>query len=162
MFRNAVLVSAVLALGGCLSTPEPVLDATNSRAVGDIPEFMAYTDAWEEFVGTEGSPRELIANGERGIVVDGIVVVQENAEYFALAMMGGRPVSCVIYAEDIIGAVAESHGVTVEVITPEGKNINDAPVSVMAEGPTEALVSFIREQFANQRLACAAARRGGG
>jgi hypothetical protein len=162
MLRNVVLASAVLALGGCLSTAEPVFDASNSRAVGEIPEFIAYAEAWEQFVGKKGSLRDLIDNGGRGIVVDGIIVVQENAEYYALAMMGGRPVSCVIYAEDIIQAVAEQQGVTVEVDIPEGKSIDDAPVTVRADGSTEALAAFIRDQFANQRLACVAARRGSG
>jgi len=162
MFRNAVFAGVALVLGGCLSTAEPVLDASNSRPVGDIPEFIAYADAWEQFVGKKGSLRELIDNGGRGIVVDGIVVVQENAEYYALAMMGGRPVSCVIYAEDIIQAVAEAQGVTVELDVDEGKNLNDAPVTVRADGSPEALVAFIRDQFANQRLACVAARRGSG
>ena len=48
MFRNAVLASVALVLAGCLSTAEPVLDASNSRPVGDIPEFIAYADAWIE------------------------------------------------------------------------------------------------------------------
>jgi hypothetical protein len=162
MLRNSVLASVALVLAGCLSTAEPVLDASNSRPVGDIPEFIAYVDAWEGFVGKKDSPRALITDGGRAIVVDDIIVVQENAEYFALAMMGGRPVSCVIYTEDIIQAVAEAQGVTVELDIEDGKGINDAPVPVRADGSTEALVAFIRDQFANQRLACVAARRGGG
>lgn len=162
MFKKPALTAAALMLSGCLSTPEPVFDASNSLPVGDIPEFIAYADAWEGFVGKEDSPRELIADGGRAIVVDGIIVVQENAEYYALAMLGGRPVSCVIYAEDIIQSVAMAQGVTVELETEEGKSIDNAPIPVRADGSMGALVAFIRDQFANQRLACVAARRGSG
>ena len=159
MLRNAFLAGAALLLGGCLSTAEPVFDASNSRAVGDIPEFMSFVEAWEVFFKNGGSPRGLIDDGARGIVVDGIVVVQENSEYYTMAMMGDRPVSCIIYADDTIEKVASAHGVTVDVRLPDGKKIDDTPVPVRADGPTEALVAFIRDQFANQRLACIAASR---
>lgn len=161
MSRNALLAVAALLLGGCLSTKESVFDETNSLPVGEIPEFIAYADAWDSYVAAGGSPRELIAEGARGVVIDGIVVVQEHSDYFALAMMGGRPVSCFIYADDTIEAVAEIHGVTVEVDKPDDRSIDDQPVPVVADGPPEALVAFIRDQFANQRLACLANPRGG-
>jgi hypothetical protein len=161
MLRNALLAVAVLLLGGCLSTPEPVFDESNSLPVGEIPEFMAFADAWESYVGKGGSPLGLIDDGGRGVVIDGMVMVQEHSDYYALAMIGGRPVTCMIYADDRIEAVAEAHGVTVEVDTPDDRSIDDGPVPVEADGPPEALVAFIRDQFANQRLACIAARRGG-
>jgi hypothetical protein len=162
MFRNALLAGAAMLLGGCLSTKEPVFDETNSLPVGEIPEFMAFADAWDSYVARNGSPRELIAEGGRGVVVDGIVVVQEHSDYYALAMMGGRPLTCMIYADGSIEAVAEAHGVTVEVDKSDDRSIDDGPVLVEADGPPEALVAFIRDQFANQRLACMAAPRGGG
>ncbi len=37
MLRSALLAGAALLLGGCLSTKEPVFDATNSLPVGEIP-----------------------------------------------------------------------------------------------------------------------------
>jgi hypothetical protein len=162
MLRNALLAGAALLMGGCLSTKEPVFDETNSLPVGEIPEFLAFADAWEGFVARGGSPRELIAEGARGVVIDGIVVVQEHSDYLALAIIGGRPVTCMIYADDSIEAVAEAHGVTVEVDKPDDWSIDDGPFPVEANGPPEALVAFIRDQFANQRLACMAAPRGGG
>ncbi len=161
MIRNALLAGAALLLSGCLSTPEPVFDETNSLPVGEIPEFMAFADAWESYVAKGGSPRGLIDEGGRGVVIDGIVVVQAEG-YFALAVIGGRPVTCMIYADDSIEAVAEAHGVTIEVDTPDDRSIDDLPVAVEADGPPEALVAFIRDQFANQRLACIAFPRGGG
>ncbi|MGR3717778.1 MAG: hypothetical protein ACU0B1_13655 [Thermohalobaculum sp.] len=161
MLRSALLASAALLLGGCLSTKEPVFDATNSLPVGEIPEFVAFAEAWDSYVAKGGSPRGLIDEGGRGVVIDGIVVVQEHSDYYALAVIGRRPVTCMIYADDSIEAVAEAHGVTIEVDTPDDRSIDDGPVPVEADGPPEALVAFIRDQFANQRLACIAARRGG-
>ena len=152
-------LGAAVLLGGCLSTPEPVFDATNSLPVGEIPEFIAFADAWDSYVGKGGSPRGLIDEGGRGVVIDGFVVVQAEG-YFALAVIGGRPVTCMIYADDSIEAVAEAHGVTVEVDIPDDRSIDDGPVPVEADGPPEALAAFIRDQFANQRLACMAAPRG--
>jgi len=109
MIRNALLAGATLLLSGCLSTPEPVFDETNSLPVGEIPEFIAFADAWDSYVARNGSPRELIAEGARGFVIDGIIVVQKHSDYYALAMMGERPVSCLIYADDSIEAVARSN-----------------------------------------------------
>ncbi len=160
MLRNALLAVAVLLLGGCLSTPEPVFDETNSLPVGEIPEFIAFADAWESYVAKGGSPRGLIDEGGRGVVIDGIVVVQAEG-YYALAVIGGRPVTCMIYADDSIEAVAEAHGVTVEFDMPDDRSFDGVPVAVEADGPPEALIAFIRDQFANQRLACIAIRRGG-
>ncbi len=160
MLRNALLAGAALLLGGCLSTKEPVFDETNSLPVGEIPEFIAFADAWDSYVARNGSPRELIAEGARGFIIDGIVVVQAEG-YFALAVIGGRPVTCMIYADDSIEAVAEAHGVTVEFDMPDDRSFDGVPVAVEADGPPEALIAFIRDQFANQRLACIAIRRGG-
>ena len=138
-----------------------MFDETNSVPVSEIPEFIAFADAWNSYGAKGGSPRELIAEGARRVVIDGIVVVQERSDYYALATIGGRPVTCMIYANDSIEAVAEAHGVTVEVDTPDDRSIDDGPVPVEADGPPEALVAFIRDQFANQRLACLANPRGG-
>ena len=44
---------------------------------------------------------------------------------------------------------------------PAGRGYDDTPVAVEADGPTEALATFVRDQFANQRLARIAAPRGG-
>jgi hypothetical protein len=162
MFRNTVLAGALLALCGCLSTPEPVFDASNSRAVGDIPEFMAFVDAWESFVGADDSPREMIADGGRGIIVDGVLVVQDKAEYYAVSVVADRPMACVIYADEYTGTVAAAHGVTVEIDRSDSGELGLlSPVPVKADGPTDALIAFIRDQFANQALACNMPKRGG-
>ena len=162
MLRNALLAGAALLLGGCLSTKEPVFDASNSLPVGEIPEFIAFVDAWESFVGADDSPREMIADGGRGIIVDGILVVQDRAGYYAVAVIAERPLACVIYADQSIKTVAAAHGVTVEIDRSESEELGLlSPVPVEADGPPEALVAFIRDQFANQRLACLAAPRGG-
>jgi hypothetical protein len=162
MLRITLSAGAALLLAGCLSTPEPVFDASNSRPVAEIPEFMAFVEGWESFGARDGSPRELIEDGARGIVVDGVVVVQENADYYAVTMMGQRPLMCVIYADDSLPGVAAGHSVTVEVEKPADRSLDDGPVPVVADGPPEALVAFIRDQFANQRLACIAQRRASG
>lgn len=161
MPRFILALAVALVLPGCLTSKEPAFDATNSLPVGEIPEFLAVADAWEGYVTANGSPRELIAEGARGIVVDGIVVVQEHNDYYAMAMMGGRPMVCVIYAQERIGDVAKAQGVTVEVAEPESGSIDDQPVNVTADGPRDALATFVRDQFANQRIACLGHPRGG-
>ncbi len=162
MLRNALLAGAALLLGGCLSTKEPVFDESNSLPVGEIPEFNAFVDAWESFVGAEDSPREMIADGGRGIIVDGILVVQDGAEYYAVAVIADRPLACVIYADHSITTVAAAHGVTVEIDRSDAEELGLlSPVPVKADGPPEALVAFIRDQFANQALACSMPKRGG-
>jgi hypothetical protein len=162
MLRNALLACAALLLGGCLSTKEPVFDASNSRPVGEMPEFIAFADAWESFIGAEDSPREMVADGGRGIIVDGILVIQDGADYYAVAVVADRPLSCVIHADSSIEAVAEAHGVTVEVNHSDAEDLSAlVPVPVRAIGPREALVAFIRDQFANQALACSMPKRGG-
>ena len=162
MLRGAILAYVTLLLSGCLSTPQPVFDQTNSRPLSEIPEFAAFVDAWEGFSGDQDSPRELIAEGARGIVVDGILVVQERNEYFAVAVVSGRPLACVINADRTIHEVAASHGVSVELDEPEIGEIDSlSPVPVKADGPAEGLLAFIRDQFANQALACSMPKRGG-
>ena len=162
MLKNALMALAASLLSGCLSTPEPVFDASNSRPIGEMPEFIAFVEAWESFVGVDDSPRVMIADGGRGMVVDGILVVQDGRDYYALAVVSGRPLSCVIHADDTIETVAAAHGVTVEVDRSEAMELNAlVPVSVKADGPPEALVAFIRDQFANQALACSMLKRGG-
>jgi hypothetical protein len=160
MLRTALLAASALLLGGCLSTKEPVFDASNSKPVAEIPEFMAFVDGWERFASPGESPRKLIEDGARGVVVDGVVVVQENSDYYAVAMMGQRPLMCMVYADDTMERVAAAQGVTVDIDKPEDRTLDETPVPVLADGPPEKLVGFIRDQFANQRLACIAARRG--
>lgn len=162
MPRTILLACATLLLAGCLTTTKPVFDETNSKPVAEIPEFLAYADAWETFVAASGTPRELIATGARGVVIDGFVVVQEHADYYAFTTIGGRPLSCVIFADKNIETVAKAHGVTIEIQQREGiATIDDAPANVTADGPDAALLAFVRDQFANQRLACLATPRGG-
>jgi hypothetical protein len=162
MLKFVLLAGMALLLTGCLSTKEPVFDETNSLPVGEIPEFIAFVDAWESFVGADDSPREMTAQGGRGIIVDGILVVQDKAEYFAVAVVAGRPLACVIHADEAIQAVAAKHGVTVELDNPEPGDLNSiGPVPVRADGSPEALMAFIRDQFTNQALACSMQRRGG-
>lgn len=156
------LAAAVL-LSACLSTSEPVLDQTNSLPVGEIPQFIEVVEAWESFVGTDGSPRELIADGARGVMVDDILVVQENSDYYAMAVIGGRPVACFVHADETIEEVAKAHGVTVEIDRSDTEYMGTlGPKAVEADGPPEALLAFVRDQFANQALACTMPKRGGG
>lgn len=159
--RNLLLIWAALLLAGCLSTREPVFDETNSLPVGEIPEFMAFVDAWEAYNGTDGSPREMIADGARGIVADGVLVVQDHTDYFALGTLGPRPLACMIFADSGLEAAAAEHGVAVEITKSESTSIDDQPVPVEADGPKPALEAFIRDQFANRRLACLASPRNG-
>ncbi len=162
MLKNALMALAASLLSGCLFTPEPVFNASNSWPIGKMPEFTAFVEAWESFVGVDDSPREMIGDGGRGMVVDGILVVQDGRDYYALAVVAGRPLSCVIHADDTIEKVAAAHGVTIEVDRSEAKELDAlVPVPVKADGPPEALVAFIRDQFANQALACSMLKRGG-
>jgi hypothetical protein len=164
MLRNTILAgAALLLLSGCLKTTQPVFDASNSQPVGELAEFLAFVDVWEKFTGEDDSPRALIASGERGIIMDGLIVVQERDEYYAFAIVGGRPLACVINADETIEDVAQAHGVTVEVDRPEAAQQDVlVPVSVTADGPPEALLAFVKDQFANQALACSMPKRGGG
>ena len=162
MLRSALLADAALLLGGCLSTKEPVFDATNSLPVGEIPEFIAFVDAWESFVGADDSPREMIADGGRGIIVDGILVVQDRAEYYAVAVIADRPLACVIYADQSIKTVAAAHGVAVEIDRSDSEELGSLyPALVEADGSPDALMAFIQDQFANQALVCSLPKRGG-
>ena len=162
MLRNMLLAGTALLLGGCLTTPKPVFDETNSLPVAEIPQFVAFVDNWESFVGSDDSPRELIAQGGRGVLVNGILVVQERNEYYALTVVAGRPLACVIYADDSIEKAAAAHGVTVEVErSEEAQRDVLTPVPVEAAGPPEALMAFIQDQFANQSLAYNMPKRGG-
>jgi len=159
LFLAMPLLAGLLA--GCLSTKEPVFDASNSLPVAEIPEFMAFVDTWEAFNGTDGSPREMIAEGARGIVVDGVLVVQDHTDYFALGTLGPRPLTCMVFADSGLEAAAAGFGVTVKITKSENMSIDDQPVPVEADGPKPALEAFIRDQFANRRLACLANPRGG-
>jgi len=158
MRRTAAILAAALLLPGCLTTKHPVFDETNSRPVAEMPEFMALLEAWEAFSGPDGSPRELITEGARGIVVDGIVVAQERSDYFALTMLAGRPATCAIYADRDLEATASSFGVTVAVDREDRDSLDvvEMPAPVLADGRRKALMAFIRDQFANQRLVCIA------
>jgi hypothetical protein len=161
MLRFSAIAAASLLLSGCLTTSEPVFDDGNSTALAEMPEFLAFVDTWERFVGEKDSPRELAENGGRGIMVDGLIVVQERSDYYAFAIVGGRPLGCVIYADDTIEEVAKGHGVTVEVDRSRQDQADIlVPVQVDADGPPEALVAFIKDQFANQALACNMQKRG--
>ena len=153
------LVGVTVLLAGCLTTREPVFDESNSRALGEMPEFLAFVETWEGFGGTDGSPRELIEDGERGIVVDGITVVQEHEDYFAVGTLGARPILCMVFADDRMEQVAAEHGGEVEIQRREGMSLDDQPVPVRADGPRPALEAFVRDQFASQRLACIAPAR---
>jgi hypothetical protein len=150
-------------VSGCLTTSKPVLDETNSRPVAEIPEFLAFVDSWERFSGTDGSPRELVAEGARGIVLDGMVVVQEGTGYFVLAMLGPRPATCAVYVDRDIERQASRFGVTVRTERADSDRIDavDLPAPVVADGSKEALMAFIRDQFAHQRLVCVANPRKG-
>lgn len=158
--RKALLVGAALLLAGCLSTKEPVFDATNSLPVGEIPEFLAYVEAAEAFSGPANSPRKLVAEGARGTVVDGILVVQDKTRYYALVTIGRRPVTCMVWADRDFEKLAADWGISVVVKDTDERDREDGPVPVEADGPKQALAAYIREQFASQRLACIANRRG--
>lgn len=160
MTLRGLLLGAAALLSGCLTTGEPVFDETNSRPVGEIPDFLAFVEAWEGFGGAENSPRELIEEGARGVVVDGVPVVQDgSATYFAVGTLGERPITCVVFADARMEQVAAEHGVTVEIARREGMALDDQPVPVEADGPKPALEAFVRDQFANERLACIAPAR---
>lgn len=159
-----ILVLLCLLLAGCLTTPRPVFDATNSLAAGESPAFMAFVESWERWVGEGDSPRELIEEGARVVEIDGQAVIEERrddgrADHYLLGRMGGRPVSCVLNDRGI-EVVAAKHGVTVTVERdPDSDPAMPAPIG--ADGTDAALNAFIRDAFANAALSCSAAARGG-
>jgi hypothetical protein len=58
--------------------------------------------------------------------------------------------------------VAAAHGVTVEIDRSDSEELGLlSPMPVKADGPPDALIAFIRDQFANQALACNMPKRGG-
>lgn len=159
MAWRMLLAVVVVLLSGCLTAREPAFDASNSRPVGDIPGFVTFVEAWERFGTENGSPREMIRNGERGVTVDGVVVVQQDGGYIAVGTLGKRPLICVVFADDRLEERAAMHGVKVAVHNPRDMNRDTQPLSVAADGSSEALEAFIRDQFANGRLACLAPAR---
>ncbi len=153
-----------LLLAGCLTTPRPVFDATNSVAAGELPAFMAFVESWERWVGEGDSPRELVEAGARVIEIDGQAVIEDpqddgSADHYLLGRMGGRPVSCVLNDRGIEG-LAVRHGVTVTVERDPGSD-PAMPAPIEADGTDAALVAFMRDAFANAALSCSAAARGG-
>ena len=93
--RQALLVGAALLLAGCLSTKEPVFDATNSLPVGEIPEFLAYVEAAEAFSGPANSPRKLVAEGARGtgkLYRDRYKLVRFGTGFMRLALKMKTPI----------------------------------------------------------------------
>ena len=54
-------------------------------------------------------------------------------------------------------------GVTVEIDRSDSEELGSLyPVPIEADGPPDALIAFIRDQFANQALACSMPKRDGG
>lgn len=159
MAWRVILPALAVLLSGCLTAREPAFDASNSRPVGDIPDFVHFVEAWERFGADNGAPRDMIRNGARGVTVDGAVVVQQNGGYIAVGTFGARPLMCVVFADDRIEERAATHGVTLALHNPNDVSRDDQPLSLAADGTPQALDAFIRDQFANGRLACLAPAR---
>ncbi|MEM7582871.1 MAG: hypothetical protein AAF560_05780, partial [Acidobacteriota bacterium] len=124
----------VLVLAGCLNTKTKVLTEANSILAGDSALFMQVVEAWERFGKPEDSPRPLAEDGTRALETAGIVVLQEEKkngayEFYAVGMMGDRPMAC--FAHDAhIDVIARRH--QIEVTVDRGDDANEiapAPMS---------------------------------
>ena len=159
MAWRVLLPALAVLLSGCLTAREPAFDESNSRPVGEIPEFLNFVEAWERFGTDNDAPREMIRNGARGLTMDGAVIVQQNGGYVAVGTLGARPLTCVVFADDRIEERAATHGVTLAVHNPRDMKRDHQPLSVTADGAPQALDEFIRDQFTNGRRACLAPAR---
>lgn len=164
MTMRSGLILLCLLLAGCLTTPRPVFDATNSVPAGESPAFMAFVNAWEARSGDGDSPRQLIGQGARVVELDGQALVQETkqdgtADYYLLGVMGTRPVSCLLKDKGM-PELAASFGVTLEVDRDADSDPN-LPAQMYADGPDAALDDFIRAAFTRGELNCVAIPVGG-
>lgn len=157
--RAIMAAMLCVALSGCLRTSEPVFDETNSIAAGEAPEFVSFVEAWEVMKPDSESPRTLIENGNRVHVMGNLVIVEErdgavegNTDYYALSLVGGRPLVCLVHDEKI-GVIAERNSVEIQVDRSE--DMDDAtPAPMLATGDKAALHAFVMDAFTNGLLMC--------
>ena len=154
--RAFFVLAACLMLQACLTTTKPAFDELNSVAAGDAPALVAFVEAWEAKMGAEDSPRELITNKNRVHEIDGLVIVQEvrgeMADYYAVGLMGSRPVLCLVHDEKL-DEIAARHGVTLEVKREEG-NDDTMPAAMTADGTKEQLFKFVIDAYTDGMLTC--------
>jgi len=147
----------ILLLAGCLTTKTKVLTEENSILAGDSALFMQVVEAWEQFGKPQDSPRPLAEDGTRALETAGIVVLQEEKsngtfEFYAVGMMGDRPMAC--FAHDAqIDVIAKRHNIDVTV--DRGDDANEiAPAPISADGDAAALYDFIVDVFSGGTLSC--------
>ena len=74
-----------LALPGCLTTPRPVFDATNSVAAADSTSFSRVAHRWEVRLCDGHAPGEIIAGGARVVEQEGArVMIAPMAQMFLI------------------------------------------------------------------------------
>ena len=164
MRMTIIMMTMASVLSGCLTTGKPVLTSDNSTLASESEAFKAYVEAWEQQAGPVDSPRGIIESQQRLFEVEGLMVIEEikstgTAEYYAVGMLGSRPVAC--FAHDAqIDEIAAPLGVTVDV-QRDDKSDGVGPAPVFADGPKPALAAFVREVFKNGAIACFAPPKGG-
>lgn len=159
--RTVLHLIAVLALSGCLTTPRPVFNATNSVKAGDSPAFVRLVETWEAEMGAEESPREMITDGDRVVDLGGIIVIEDRwdsfAQYMAVAVMGKRVAVCLVH-QTKIDQIAARHGVTVT-LDRDGDADPTLPAQIKADGSDDALYAFVIDAFTDGLLICQAASK---
>lgn len=152
----------ILLLTGCLTTTKLTFTDDNSIRASQSKPLVRFVEAWERRYGAVDSPREVIDQNYRVLEIDGLVVVEESngsvAEYYAIAMLGNRPVACFIH-DSKLQEIADAHNVTL-VIEREEDSQNHGPVPIKADGSAEELFTFVVDAFQNGTLACYAPPKG--
>jgi len=158
-----LLLLPILLLTGCLTTTKPAFTDENSIRASQSAVLVNFIDAWETRYGLEDSPRAVIEQDFRVLDLDGMIVIEEpsgsaGAEYYAIGMMGKRPIACFVH-DSKIQSIAKTHDVTVTVDREEGSNETN-PAPIRADGSASALFGFVVDAFQSGTLSCFAPPRG--
>ncbi|MEM6661987.1 MAG: hypothetical protein AAF666_07395 [Pseudomonadota bacterium] len=147
----------IFVLAGCLTTKTQVFTLQNSIPAGESQLFMQVVEAWERHGKPQDSPREIAEKGERVVETAGIVIIQETKrngtfEFYAVGMMGDRPMAC--FAHDAqVEPIAARHGVDVTIDRDDDAD-QIAPAPMQADGDAASLYPFIMDVFGSGTLSC--------